>query len=106
MKLTGGYRVVINGEVVGISPTQETNKITSTVLGFFAGLAAKDGLDALCKSITDSTGSLPSVLEKIGTIPAILFLVFFLTIVRFLYGALRFQEEAGQNDSSLVALWN
>ena len=97
--------ITVNGTAPSPGPAA-TSKISATILGFFAGFAVKSGLDALCKHLPESTGSLPSVLSEIGLIPFLSFVLFFLIIVRFLYGALRFQEEMAPGDSSVLALWN
>jgi nucleoside 2-deoxyribosyltransferase len=88
---------------------RKPSNIEITLFGFLVSLSLKGGLDtAYSHSVTNAT-SWPEFMQAIWIAPSFLLFIFLITLLRFIYGAYRFHEEAQQSSTKLglkAQLWS
>jgi len=86
--------------------TRTRQQLELTVLGFLVGLIIKTVLDSAFKDALENCTGIHAFWAIILGRNSLEFAVFFFTLLRFMFGAWRFQEETKDDPSSWMMLWN
>ncbi len=91
------------------SPGRNRANIEISLFGFLVSLTLKAGLDTAYKDTITKVTSGSELLQTVLVPASLLLIIFLITLLRFVYGAYRFNDEAQESHTKLKSwaqLWN